>query len=109
MSGGGRCNFTNLHCEPAHFISHNPPFCISALSRYTQWDFIALVQKHGIAYHEKTLGQLCPTVGRPQDSREFRPLTFQAVVQQLDVALDDGQQVVEIVGHPARTGRSLPS
>lgn len=58
MSGGGRCNFTNLHCEPAQFISANPHFCISALSRYTQWDFIALVEKHGIAYHEKTLGQL---------------------------------------------------
>jgi hypothetical protein len=58
MSGGGRCNFTNLHCEPARFISSNPHFCISALSRYTQWDFIALVEKHGIAYHEKALGQL---------------------------------------------------
>ncbi len=58
MSGGGRCNFTNLHCEPARFISANPNFCISALSRYTQWDFIALVEQHGIAYHEKTLGQL---------------------------------------------------
>ena len=58
MSGGGRCNFTNLHCEPAQFISSNPRFCISALSRYTQWDFIALIEKHGIAYHEKTLGQL---------------------------------------------------
>jgi predicted Rossmann fold flavoprotein len=58
MSGGGRCNFTNLHCEPSNFLSHNPHFCISALSRYTQWDFIALVEKHGIPYHEKTLGQL---------------------------------------------------
>ena len=58
MSGGGRCNFTNLHCAPDHFISMNPNFCISALSRYTQWDFIALVEQHGIAYHEKTLGQL---------------------------------------------------
>jgi len=58
MSGGGRCNFTNLHCEPSRFISRNPQFCISALSRYTQWDFIALVEKHGIPYHEKTLGQL---------------------------------------------------
>ena len=58
MSGGGRCNFTNLHCDPSYFVSANPKFCISALSRYTQWDFIALVEKHGIAYHEKTLGQL---------------------------------------------------
>jgi predicted Rossmann fold flavoprotein len=58
MSGGGRCNFTNLHCEPSRFLSANPNFCISALSRYTQWDFIALVEKHGIAYHEKAAGQL---------------------------------------------------
>ena len=58
MSGGGRCNFTNLHCEPAAFLSANPHFCISALKRYTQWDFIALVEEHGIPYHEKTLGQL---------------------------------------------------
>ncbi len=62
MSGGGRCNFTNLYTEPSRFISANPHFCISALSRYSQWDFIALVEKHGIAYHEKTLGQLfCDT------------------------------------------------
>ena len=58
MSGGGRCNFTNLHCEPSRFISTNPEFCISALSRYTSQDFIALVEKHGIAYHEKSAGQL---------------------------------------------------
>ncbi len=58
MSGGGRCNFTNLYCEPANYLSHNPHFCKSALSRYTQHDFVALVEKHGIAYHEKTLGQL---------------------------------------------------
>ena len=58
MSGGGRCNFTNLHCEPSRYLSHNPHFCKSALSRYTQHDFIALVEKHGIPYHEKTLGQL---------------------------------------------------
>ncbi len=58
MSGGGRCNFTNLYCEPANFLSANPAFCISALSRYTQRDFIALVEKHGIPYHEKTGGQL---------------------------------------------------
>lgn len=58
MSGGGRCNFTNLYCEPGNFLSHNPHFCKSALSRYTQHDFIALVEKHGIPYHEKTAGQL---------------------------------------------------
>lgn len=58
MSGGGRCNFTNLHCEPANFHSANPHYCVSALSRYSQWDFIALVERHGIAYHEKKAGQL---------------------------------------------------
>ncbi len=58
MSGGGRCNFTNLHSDPSQFIGSNPHFCKSALSRYTQWDFISLVEKHGIGYHEKSLGQL---------------------------------------------------
>lgn len=58
MSGGGKCNFTNQVIEPENFISHNPHFCKSALARYTQWDFIALVEKHQIPYHEKTLGQL---------------------------------------------------
>ncbi len=58
MSGGGRCNFTNMYAEPAAYLSENPHFCKSALARYTQWDFIDLVNRHGIAYHEKTLGQL---------------------------------------------------
>ncbi|WP_288942016.1 NAD(P)/FAD-dependent oxidoreductase [uncultured Roseovarius sp.] len=58
ISGGGRCNFTNMHAGPENFLSGNPHFCKSALSRYTQWDFIDLVARHGIAYHEKTLGQL---------------------------------------------------
>lgn len=58
ISGGGRCNFTNLYASPANYISQNPKFCISALKRYTQQDFIQLVEKHKIAYHEKTLGQL---------------------------------------------------
>lgn len=58
MSGGGRCNFTNMYTSPANFLSANKHFCKSALSRYTQWDFLALVQQYGIPYHEKTLGQL---------------------------------------------------
>lgn len=58
MSGGGNCNFTNLYTEPANFLSQNPHFCKSALARYTQWDFIALVNKHQIPHHEKKLGQL---------------------------------------------------
>ncbi len=58
MSGGGRCNFTNMYTSPENYISENPHFCKSALSRYTQWDFIDLVCQYKIPYHEKTLGQL---------------------------------------------------
>jgi hypothetical protein len=58
ISGGGRCNFTNRHTKPENFISHNPHFCRSALARFTPQDFIALVEKHRIRYHEKKLGQL---------------------------------------------------
>ncbi|GIT87019.1 oxidoreductase [Roseobacter sp. OBYS 0001] len=62
ISGGGRCNFTNMHCGPPAFLSENPHFAKSALARYTQWDFIDLIDQHGIAWHEKTLGQLfCDT------------------------------------------------
>ena len=62
ISGGGRCNFTNLYCAPESFLSQNPHFAKSALARYTQYDFIELVDRHGIAWHEKTLGQLfCDT------------------------------------------------
>jgi predicted Rossmann fold flavoprotein len=57
ISGGGRCNFTNLRASPANYVSSQPDFCKSALARYTPADFIALVEKHGIAYHEKKLGQ----------------------------------------------------
>lgn len=57
MSGGGRCNFTNMYASPENFLSDNPHFCKSALSRYTQWDFVSLVEKYHIKYHEKTLGQ----------------------------------------------------
>jgi predicted Rossmann fold flavoprotein len=57
ISGGGRCNFTNLGAAPENYLSQNPDFCRSALARYTPWDFVALVEKHGIQYHEKTLGQ----------------------------------------------------
>ncbi len=58
ISGGGRCNFTNLQTQPESFLSENSHFAKSALSRYSQWDFLALVQRHGIRWHEKTLGQL---------------------------------------------------
>src|SRR5215467_846347 len=58
ISGGGRCNFTNLHTRPEHFLSANPHFAKSALARYGPQDFIRMVERHGIPYHEKTLGQL---------------------------------------------------
>src|SRR4051794_40954032 len=58
ISGGGRCNFTNLHCRPDNFLSANPHFAKSVLARYTPADFIALVEQYRIPYHEKTLGQL---------------------------------------------------
>jgi flavoprotein, HI0933 family len=58
MSGGGRCNFTNMYLEPSNYLCSNPHFCKSALSRYTEWDFIELVNRYQIPYHEKTLGQL---------------------------------------------------
>ena len=58
ISGGGRCNFTNLHATHRDFLSGNPDFCRSALARYTPRDFLALVERHGVAWHEKTLGQL---------------------------------------------------
>lgn len=66
MSGGGFCNFTNLDVTPQHYLSQNPHFVKSALARYTQWDFIALVAQYGIAYHEKELGQLFCDEGAEQ-------------------------------------------
>ncbi|MCW3041622.1 MAG: hypothetical protein JWM31_3527, partial [Solirubrobacterales bacterium] len=65
MSGGGRCNFTNMYAEPDNFFSQNEHFCKSALARYSPWDFVALVDRHGIPYSEKKLGQLfCDTTSR---------------------------------------------
>jgi hypothetical protein len=58
ISGGGRCNFTNIHAEPGRYVSNNPRFCHSALAGYTPSDFLAFVERHGIAYHEKKLGQM---------------------------------------------------
>jgi len=58
ISGGGRCNFTNINATPQNFLSQNPHFCKSALSRYTPQDFVALVKRHRIGYHEKHKGQL---------------------------------------------------
>jgi predicted Rossmann fold flavoprotein len=91
ISGGGRCNFTNLHCAPERFISANPHFHKSALDRYTQHDFIALVERHRIPYHEKTLGQLfCDGSARAI----IRMLLEECAAGQVDVRL--GHRVTDI-------------
>ena len=77
ISGGGRCNFTNLDVKPENFISNNPHFCKSALARYTPQDFISLVEKHGIKYHEKKLGQL------------FCDSSAKEIVQMLQIECED--------------------
>src|SRR5260370_41264618 len=82
ISGGGRCNFTNIHCQPDNFISANEHFAKSALARYTPADFIAVVEKHRIPYHEKTLGQLF--CGRSaQDITELLELECQSAGVQI--------------------------
>jgi predicted Rossmann fold flavoprotein len=105
MSGGGRCNFTNMHTNASHFISANPHFCKSALSRYTQWDFIALVEKHEIAYHEKALGQLfCDTsskqiVAMLQDECDSANVTILTHCEDVAVTKDGNFQVSCSQGH----------
>ncbi len=123
ISGGGRCNFTNRNATPAQFISANPHFCISALSRYTQHDFIALVERYGIAYHEKTLGQLfCDGSSQQiidlllsemqQAGAELRPRTK---VEQVEKAADgfalrlsDGEEMQCTSLVIASGGKSIP-
>ena len=104
ISGGGRCNFTNLHATPDKFFSNNPHFCISALKNYTQHDFIALVQKHKIAYHEKTLGQLfCDRSAHDilnmllEECRAVK-VDLQLAAQISDVSKSDGFTVVSSKG-----------
>lgn len=97
ISGGGRCNFTNLNTYPGAFLSHNPHFCKSALSRFTPQDFIALIEKHGIAWHEKTLGQLfCDDSARAIVNMLLKETAAVGAVIKLDTkitavrALEDG-------------------
>lgn len=91
MSGGGRCNFTNLVVGPEHFLSQNPRFCLSALARFTPADFIAMVERHGIAYHEKELGQLfCD-----QSSRQILDMLL-AECAAGSVQIDVQQQVISL-------------
>lgn len=95
MSGGGRCNFTNLYATPENYISHNKHFCKSALSRYTPWHFLELVKKHGIAYHEKKLGQLfCD--GKSQEIVDM----LLNECQKAHVEIQLNQQITEINNKP---------
>jgi predicted Rossmann fold flavoprotein len=88
ISGGGRCNFTNLHAAPENFLSENPHFARSALARYTPQDFLALVEKHGIPYHEKTLGQLfCDRTARDIVDLLLRECAAARVVIELETRI----------------------
>ncbi len=104
MSGGGRCNFTNLYVGPGAYLSQNPHFCKSALARFTQWDFIDLVNKHGIAWHEKTLGQLFCDDSAQQivdmlvDECEKGNVAFRLRSEVLSVAKDDTGFTLELNG-----------
>ncbi|OCA55472.1 NAD(P)/FAD-dependent oxidoreductase [Photorhabdus namnaonensis] len=94
MSGGGRCNFTNMYTEPSAYLSANSHFCKSALARYTQWDFIELVQRHGIAYHEKTLGQL------------FCDDSAQQIVDMLLKECETGQVTIRLRSEVSQVGKN---
>jgi len=97
MSGGGRCNFTNLHVTPDRFISANPHFCKSALSRYTQWDFISLVEKHGIEYFEKeTVNGLSGQLFCQQSSKLILAMLMEECRQSgVDIRLNCETEAVE--------------
>lgn len=96
ISGGGRCNFTNIHASPKNFLSGNPHFCISALSRYTQRDFIALVERQRIAYHEKTLGQLfCDGSARQIIDMLVSEMQGRGVELALSASVEDVRKTVE--------------
>ena len=102
ISGGGRCNFTNLHCHPENFLSANEHFAKSALARYTPLDFIALVEKHRIPYHEKTLGQLfCDRSAQDITNMLEAECRGAAVQTFLNVKIEEVQRTTEFV---VRTG-----
>ncbi|WP_029590222.1 NAD(P)/FAD-dependent oxidoreductase [Franconibacter helveticus] len=111
MSGGGRCNFTNLYVEPSAYLSENPHFCKSALARYTQWDFIDLVGKHGIAWHEKTLGQLfCDDsaqqiVDMLMKECEKGNVTLRLRTEVLSIERDDSGYTLQLNGAHIKTPR----
>src|SRR5580693_7848884 len=102
ISGGGRCNFTNIHCRPENFLSANEHFQKSALARYTPLDFVALVEKHRIPYHEKTLGQLFCDRSAQDITNMLEAECRDAGVQTfLNVKIEEVQRTTEFV---VRTG-----
>jgi len=110
MSGGGRCNFTNLHCSPERFLSANPHFCKSALSRYTQWDFIELVNQHGIEYFEKeTVNGLSGQLFCKDTAKQIVAMLMQECGQAgVEIRTQCETQAVT-TGMEGRTERSLES
>ncbi len=109
ISGGGRCNFTNLHCRPENFISANPHFAKSALARYTPADFIALVESHSIPYHEKTLGQLfCDRSARDITDMLEAECRAARVDIFLDTAIHEVSRAAEFTVRSAREEFSAP-
>ena len=110
ISGGGRCNFTNLHCQPENFISSNPHFAKSALARYTPPDFLALVEKHRIPYHEKTLGQLfCDRSARDILSMLEEECSSAGVSIFLGTKIHEVTQTTEFVAHTASAEFHAPA
>ena len=110
ISGGGRCNFTNLHCQSENFLSANPHFAKSALARFTPADFIALVEKHQIAYHEKTLGQLfCDGSARDILGMLEEECRSVGVTIFLNAKIHEVKRTTEFVLHAASTEFHAPA
>lgn len=108
ISGGGRCNFTNIHAKPQNYLSQNPHFCKSALGRYSPHDFIALVETHNIAYHEKTLGQLFCDGSSKQivamllDECEAAGVELRLQTALSDIVQEEGGFALKVNGEPMR-------
>src|ERR1700693_6065350 len=110
ISGGGRCNFTNLHCRPEHFFSANPHFAKSALARYEPSDFIALVEKHHIPYHEKTLGQLfCDRSARDIVEMLEKECASTGVAIFLNTKIQEVKRTTEFLAHTGNAEFHAPA
>ena len=108
MSGGGRCNFTNYTVDAENFISNNPHFCKSALSRYSQWDFLTLIARYQISYHERDHGQLfCDDSAKDILSMLLAECAAAGVVIQLNTRIDDIERITD--GFHVKTGHGTVS